>query len=52
MDTVLASWLVVLALVMGAVMGGKAFNSSWADDCQKLGMHRDADSVYKCEKVK
>lgn len=52
MDGVFVSWLAILALVCGALIGGKAFNESWMNDCQKLGTHREADSVYKCERVK
>ena len=37
---------------LGAVIGFIATDSSWADDCKAVGIHRQGSSVYKCEKVK
>ena len=49
MDDAFTTLIAVLAaFVVGVVIGLSASESSWEQDCAKIGKHRSNDKVYFC----
>lgn len=53
MSNLPAVFLIALcATAVGFVMGAQGSISALANDCEKMGVHRAGNAVYKCERVK
>ena len=44
--------MIVLAVLVGMILGAEVMNTGWMKDCDGLGKVRTKSAIYECKKIK